>query len=98
VLAYRVRLITSSFRVRQVYTGSNGVRGTARTLPGAYGVATNVYVDAGTQGTLPTCDPNDTVLNGSTVYMAVTAPAVSQHGLSILGQTVTGYVNPCDLQ
>lgn len=36
-------------------------------------------------------------LNGTT-YMAVNAPAVSQHGLPILGQQVTGYLNPCDLQ
>jgi hypothetical protein len=67
-------------------------------IPGAYGQATNVYIDAGDAGSLPACNPNDTVMYGSTVYMAVTAPAVSQHGLPILGQSATGYVAPCDLQ
>jgi chitodextrinase len=95
---YRLRESTTGYRVRQVYTGSGGVRGAAMTIPGAYGQATSVYVDAGNPASLPTCNANNTVTSNGTVYMAVTAPAVSQHGLSILGQNVTGYVTPCDLQ
>jgi hypothetical protein len=94
---WKVRLSTTGFRVRTVYRrNGDGSRGSQLQIPGAYGVATSVYVDAGIQETLPTCNPSDVATLNGVTYMAVTGPAVSQHGLPILGQQMAGYVSPCD--
>jgi hypothetical protein len=92
---YKLRILSTGFQVRPVHLrNSDGSRGAQMRVGD---VPVNVFV--GDTNTLPICDANDTAFHSASgqTYMRVTAPAVCPYNHSV-GQTVTGYVSPCDLQ